>query len=287
MARCLVAGCGYVGSQLAGLLAGEGHSVWGLRRSAWTPPPGVKPLAADLLRPESLGGLPEGLDLVFYTASAGGGGEAAYRAAYVNGLDNLLGALREHGEGPRVVFTSSTGVYAQEDGSWVDEDSPTEPPHYSGRLLLEGEALLGASGCESVVVRLGGIYGPGRTRLVDAVRAGRARIRSGGPRYTNRIHRDDCAGVLAFVAGLPEPARCYLGVDRDPADEAEVLRWLAARLGAAPPPLGDDEEAASRRVRSNKRCSCARLLEAGYRLRHPTFREGYGALIEAMDPEET
>jgi nucleoside-diphosphate-sugar epimerase len=186
---------------------------------------------------------------------------------------------------PAVLFTSSTAVYAQQDGEWVDEDSPTEPHQWSGLRMLEAEQLLAASGLSGTALRLGGIYGPGRTRLVEGVRSGRALTRPGPARYTNRIHRDDAAGVLHHLvelalAGRELPDR-LIGVDDEPADEAEVLHWLAARLGVPPPGEARPEAPAAGRAATNKRCRNARLRALGYAFRYRTFREGYGELLES------
>jgi len=286
----LIAGCGYVGSALAARLIGDAgrgdRPVWGLRRRPQGLPPGVRPLAADLADRESLDraleevrreGTP--LASVVYAASAAGPTEAAYRAAYVDGPRHLLDALVAARVRPeRLLFTSSTSVYAQQDGSWVDEDSATEPEHFTGRVLLEGEALLAAGPFPAAALRLGGIYGPGRTRLLESVLAGEARLPAEGARWTNRIHRDDAAGALAHLLALPEIAPLYVGVDREPADRAEVLRWLARELGVPEPPVAEGASM-GRGARSNKRCSSARLQAAGYPFLYPTFREGYAPLV--------
>jgi nucleoside-diphosphate-sugar epimerase len=278
--RILIAGAGYVGGALAARLAADRHAVFGLRRRPAELPAGVTPIAADLGDPASLRALPDALDAVVYAASAGGGGEPAYRAAYVDGPRHLVEALARRSDPPRrLLFTSSTAVYGQAGGEWVDETSPTEPVDYRGRVLLEGERWLAAGPIPSTVLRLGGIYGPGRTRLVDAVRAGRAALAPGGPHYTNRIHRDDCAGALRHLLGLAAPAGCYVGVDDEPADRADVLRWLAARL-RAPAPREDPAAAPDPDARGgNKRCSNARLRAAGWRPLYPSYREGYAALL--------
>ena len=280
MRRVLIAGCGYVGSALAARLVDEGCAVWGLRRQPEGLPPGVRPLAADLARPDTLRELPPELDAVVYAASAGGGGEAAYRSAYVEGVGNLLDALVAAGQAPRrVVFTSSTGVYAQREGEWVDESSPTEPTGASGTALLEGERRFLDGPFPATVLRLGGIYGPGRDRLVRETRAGSAVCPGGAPRYSNRIHRDDCAGALHHLLDLPDPEPLYVGVDREPAELCTVLRWLAERLDRPPPPVSDNAPAGRMGRRSNKRCSSARLVASGYRFRFPTFREGFDSMI--------
>ncbi|HEY8155605.1 MAG TPA: SDR family oxidoreductase [Myxococcota bacterium] len=280
MHRCLIAGCGYVGAALGSLLSSQGHTVYGLRRHALRLPAGVEPFEADLGVPASLARLPGALDFVFYLASPGGAEDALYRGAYVDGLRNLQEALARQGQRPRrVLFASSTAVYGQHDSEWVDENSPAEPVDFRGQRLLEAEQLLASGPSPGVAVRFGGIYGPRRSGLVAQVRAGRAVVRPGPPHYTNRIHRDDCAGVLRHLMQLEALEAVYLGVDCEPADEAAVLRWLAGALGAAEPRLGAEGERHGRERRASKRCRNDRLLASGYRFLHPTFREGYRAIL--------
>jgi len=278
-ARILIAGCGYVGTALAARLAGEGHEVFALRRSEGPPLAGVTWLRADLLDIDALRGLPPRIARVVYSASAGGGDDRAYRSAYVDGLRYLLAALDGHPV-ERVVFTSSTGVYAQMDGGWVDEQSPAEPEHFSSKRLLEGEHLVLHSRFSATVVRFAGIYGPGRTRLLDSVRRGDAVIPDGPPVYSNRIHRDDCAGVLRHLLFLDRSDALYVGADHEPAEAGTLLRWLAAALGAPAPRTELVADAGHRYGRaSNKRVKNARLLASGYSFRYPTFREGYKSLM--------
>jgi nucleoside-diphosphate-sugar epimerase len=286
--RVLIAGCGYVGCALAARLAAEGHAVWGLRRSPDALPAGVQPIAADLAEAPTLAGLPTSLDTVVYAAAPGGGADERYRAIYVDGLRNLLAALESQGQRPRrVLLTSTTGVYGQQAGEWVDEDSPTEPDGFRGQRPLEGERLLLAGPFPATVLRLGGIYGPGRTRLIEEVRSGRAACVPG--LWSNRIHRDDCAGALRHLMLLEDAGPLYLGVDREPVELCEVQRWLAGQMGVAPPVVDENADPSAstpgRRRRSNKRCSSERLVASGYRFLFPTFREGYAALLaeEAAD----
>lgn len=282
--RVLIAGCGYVGTALGLRLARAGHEVHGLRRSPGGLPDPIRPIAADLTRPAALRTLPRALDVVVYTAAADGREPADYRAAYMDGLRNLLGALEARDRPPRrVLFTSSTGVYGQAGGEWVDEASPARPTRPAGAVLLEAEALLAESPLPATTVRLAGIYGPGRDRRVRLVRQGRAVCPDGPPVYTNRIHRDDCAGALHHLITLPAPEPLYLAADREPAPLCEVYEWLAERLDAPPPRR---EQAAVRR-RGNKRCRSDRLVASGYRFEYPTYREGYGAMLaEASDTGE-
>ena len=281
MANVLIAGCGYVGTALGIRLASEGHVVWGLRRRTDALPSSIRPFVADLTVPETLRALPPGLDFVFYTASADASDDDSYRAAYVEGLHNLLSALGDQCQQLlRVFFTSSTGVYAQSSGAWVDETSPTEPAEFSGIRVFEGERILLGGLFPATVLRLGGIYGPGRTRLIDRVRRGLAVCPEGPPLYTNRIHRDDCAGALHYLMNVDQPDQIYIGVDHEPAEQCEVLRWLAAQLGVSPPGVEPPSGSEVRRHQSNKRCSNAKLVASGYVFRYSSFRDGYMALLD-------
>jgi nucleoside-diphosphate-sugar epimerase len=285
MARILIAGCGDVGTALGQNLGAAGHEVWGLKRRPTDLPPVIRPLAADLADPATLTRLPPDLDVIVYSAAAAGFSEAQYRAAYTDGVRNLLDALRAGCQRPRrLLFTSSTSVYGQHRGEWVDEDSPAEAESFSGRCIRAGERLLWDSPWPAVAVRFGGIYGPGRTRLIDGVRAGTATRPTGDPIYTNRIHRDDCARVLAHLIALPDPERLYVAVDDEPALLDEVLRWLAARLGVPEPSPATGAQAkpggdVASRLRASKRCRNARLRASGFRFRYPSYREGYAALL--------
>jgi len=180
-------------------------------------------------------------------------------------------------------MTSSTSVYGQRRGEHIDEGSPTHPTQFRGETLLASERLLAASGLSSVVVRLGGIYGPGRTGLIDRARQGQLRPRP-TPQYTNRIHRDDAAGMLRHLLFHADPASLYLGVDDESADEGELFGWLAKELDVVAPSVAEEGELRGddrRRRAGSKRCSNRGVRESGYAFRYPTFREGYGELIRA------
>lgn len=260
MARVLIAGCGYVGSKLARRLRASGHDVFGLKRRP-TRIDDVEIIAADLNQPlESK--LPD-VDAAFFTAAPDSRDEAAYRSVYIDGLRHLKGALADEA---RLVFTSSTAVYGQDDGAEVNETSPTRPTSFRGEVLLEAEAMADVS------LRLGGIYGPGRARLLDRVRSGEASYRPG--RFLNLIHRDDACGALAHVMFLERPERTYIGVDEEPVESGVLYRWLADKENLPVP--GEEPEGRG----LNKRCSSQRLRSSGYRFVYPTFRDGYGELLK-------
>jgi nucleoside-diphosphate-sugar epimerase len=278
MSRILIAGCGDIGSALGARLLAGGHEVWGLRRSAAALPAGMHALRMDLTHAEALEGLPRGLDAVFYIVTPDAYVDAAYESAFVGGPENLLRALSSGATtAERFIFVSSTSVYAQSEGEWVDETSATDPPTFSGRRLLQGEQLVLAGPVRGVVVRFGGIYGRGEGRLVRRVRD-RSPCQQTPPLYTNRIHRDDCISVLHHLLSLNDPQQVYLGVDNEPAPQCAVMDWIASEQDLPPPPRA---AVGGSRAKSNKRCRNTRLLSTGYHFLYPTYRDGYGAILKA------
>jgi nucleoside-diphosphate-sugar epimerase len=276
----MIAGCGDIGSRLARRLAASGWTLYGLRRDVAQLPAEVRPVAGDLQQPACPQAWPQDeLDYLLYCAAASQHDEAGYRAAYVDGLRHVLAWLAEHGQRPRrLLFVSSSGVYAQADGQWIDEEAPAEAASYSGRVMREAERLALTSAVPATLVRLTGIYGPGRQWLLNQVRQG-YRVASEPPLYTNRIHAEDAAGLLAFLLqadarGVPL-ADCYLGVDDAPAPLHEVVGWLREQLGVT----HWAEENSVRRAGS-KRCSNARARALGWAPQYPSYREGYAELLE-------
>ncbi len=273
----LIAGCGDVGTAAGLLLAADGARVWGLRRNISALPAPIQPVAADLLEPSTLDALPAVSALV-YCPAATERSEAAYRRLYVEGLRHALAAAPA-GALERVLLVSSTSVYGQDRGQWVDENSACEPRGFSGRVMLEAEATLTVAErrVTPVVLRLSGIYGPGRTWLLRRVLAGEP-VQRDPPYWTNRIHRDDAAALIAHLLQLPAPRPVYVGVDERPATLWEVMTWLAARLGAAPPVAGAGGG-------SNKRLRNAAIKSTGFDCRYPDYRSGYGPLVQSMRAE--
>ncbi|MGY6587063.1 MAG: SDR family oxidoreductase [Wenzhouxiangella sp.] len=268
--RLLIAGCGDLGQRLAARLSPDQWQISGLKRHPEGLPAGIHAVAADLTKPDTLAPLAsERFDAVVFQATPSAREPAAYRQIYVDGLANLLDRVQAN----RLLFVSSTAVYGQNDGEWVDEDSPTEPTAFNGRILLEAEQLARQAG--GIAVRFSGIYGPGRERLVEGVRQGRLRCRQHPPEWTNRIHADDCAGVLAHLLALPEPAPVYCASDNQPASRCDVLDWLADRLSVERPERDPSQTSAGQ----GKRVDNRRLRASGYHFDYPDYRSGYGALL--------
>ncbi len=286
--RTLIAGCGYVGRELARRLLADGEQVWGLTLAPADLPEGVRPLVADLREPDSLARLPE-VDRVVFSAAPTRFDEASYRATYVRGLGNLVAALGAAPSPPqRLVFCSSMGVYDQQDGSWVDEGSPTTTDKANGLVMLECERLVQACPIPAISARIAGIYGGQRCRVVRDVQAGTATTSPGPSVFTNLAHRDDCAGALRHLLTLRDPEDVYVISDDEPVERNHLLLWLASLLQVPAPVEGTGAETsrwlAQRPGDLGKRLSNARLRASGYRLQHPTFRDGYAAIVAALDP---
>ncbi|NMZ12223.1 SDR family oxidoreductase [Pseudomonas proteolytica] len=276
----VIAGCGDVGSRLASQLLAAGWEVHGLRRNVARLPEGVIGIAGDLFNKECPDTWPiGGVDYLVYCAAATDHDEAGYRKAYVQGLQHVLEWLGDYGQEPKhLVFVSSSSVYGQQNGEWVDETSPTQAVGYSGQVMLEAEQVAFDSGIPATTVRLTGIYGPGREWLLSQVRQG-YRVAVEPPLYGNRIHVDDAASLMAYLLLHVEQGgaleKVYIGVDNAPAPLAEVVDWLRGYLGVT-----EWAEDASVRRAGSKQCSNARAKALGWSPTYPSYREGYAAILK-------
>lgn len=258
----LIAGAGDVGARLAALQSAQGHEVVALRRRD-REVPGARLLRADLGTGEGFAQLPRRPDALVFCAAPDARDEAAYRRLYLDGLRRLLDAV----DTPRLLFVSSTAVYAQDAGEWVTETSVAEPDAFNGRVLRASEQELDAHP-GGIVLRLSGLYGPGREALLRKARSGEANR----PHWTNRIHVDDAAAALSHLLALATPQRLYLGNDDVPALEQDVQAWMRAQEGLP-------EVAASGGPASGRRVANTRLRASGWTPRHPDFRAGYNGLL--------
>ncbi|MGZ0748018.1 SDR family oxidoreductase [Haloparvum sp. AD34] len=289
----VIVGCGYVGLELGHQLRDRGHEVTGVRRSAdgldAVTEAGLDPVQADATEPASLASLPDA-DAVVFAASSGGRGADAARQVYVDGLRNVVDEYAGRSTGvDRLIYTSSTGVYGDHDGGWVDESTPLNPTTEKTEVLVEAERIAVEAtadvGIDGTVARFAGLYGPGRYRLeryLDGpVTAG----------YLNMVHRDDAAGAVRFLLESDQArGEPVLVVDDEPADKHAFADWLADACGVEPPAKQSKAkrlaaegltEPTKRRIRTSKRCSNDYLRSLGYELEHPTFRSGYQAAVEA------
>ncbi|HEV2539048.1 MAG TPA: NAD-dependent epimerase/dehydratase family protein [Frateuria sp.] len=272
--RVLLAGCGDVGLRVARQLRAQGHEVFALRRR---PPAergdGIGWLAGDLTSPATCRSLPAGMTRVAYLPAPDARDRATYEAVFLGGLRAMFAAL-DRSALRRVLFVSSSAVYGDHAGEWVDEDTPARPPGFNGAVLLEAERWLEAQPVASTVVRLAGLYGPGRLQLLDRLRAGTVAVPRGRVHWANRIHVDDAAAAIAHLLLLPDAAPLYLGADDTPLPLDVLYDHLAGLAGAPRPPAGP----APAGIGSKRLCN-ARLRASGFVPRWPDARSGYAALL--------
>jgi nucleoside-diphosphate-sugar epimerase len=302
--RVLIVGCGYVGLPLGAELVRQGHEVFGLRRSAAAEnelkAAGIHPLAGDVTKPKTLAKLPRKFDWVVNCVAAGGN-VGNYRQIYLEGNRNLVSWLADSPL-KKFVYTSSTSVYGQNDGSVVIEKSPVEPLADTARILVEAEGMLLADGGSrlrgdeaataaqargrsprqyfpAVILRVAGIYGPGRGHWFKQFLKNKARIEGDGSRFLNMIHRDDVAGCIIATLKNGRPGEIYNAVDDEPVSQIDFFKWLATTLGKPlPPSVSEEAGIVRKRGATNKRVSNRKLkMELGYQFKHPNFRDGYSA----------
>ncbi len=293
MSRVAILGCGYVGLRLGYRLTAAGHDVLGVRRSASAmnaiARAGMKPVAADVTDPDSLARVPD-VEWLVFAASSGGRGADAARRVFVDGLETVLEQFGGRDAAPdRLVYTSSTGVYGDHGGDWVDEETPVEPTTEKTEVLAEAERVALSAGDEygidGTVARFAGLYGPDRYRLERYLQGP---VTEG---YLNMVHRDDAAGAVAYLLER-DLARdeAVLVVDDEPVSKWSFADWLADACGVERPAkqtkaerlaAGDLSAAARRRIETSKRCSNEYLRSLGYEFTYPTFRDGYRAAVEA------
>jgi nucleoside-diphosphate-sugar epimerase len=286
--RVLVLGCGYVGTELARQLRAAGHEPTGVVRSAESATgleaEGIHAVRADLTAPADIASLPDTEALVF-AASAGRGSVTQARSLYVDGLRGVVSEYRSRDRRPgRLLFTSSTGVYGDHGGDWVDEETPVSPASPKARVIAEAEAVIHRSCFDSTVARFAGLYGPGRYRIDSSLD-----VATNG--WRNVTHRDDAAGALAYFL-TEDCARneTVLVTDGNPVRRWTFADWLAEQCGEPEPEKltveerlanGDLSPEAARRYRTEKRCRNDRLLALGYELAYETIYEGYEEAVAA------
>ncbi|MBR7888044.1 NAD-dependent epimerase/dehydratase family protein [Marinomonas sp. A79] len=276
MAKILIAGCGDLGSGVAEKLVAQGHTVTGIRRTQRAFPDGVVGQTGDLLTMDDTQ-LPE-VDLVFLIMTPQGRHEDAYRAAYFDTAQVLIRRYGSTATPPTVFFVSSTSVYGQNEGQWIDDSTPAQPHSATAKVLLEAELALSAV-FPSVAVRCSGIYGPGRFRMLEKVQSETPWEANS---WTNRVHRDDVVSALELLSQLalkgnrlPEHV---IVTDQTPVSMWELKLWLASCLDAKiMAGAGKDFVPAS-----GKRIQGQYLLSQGWRLNYPSYVAGYRDLIEAF-----
>src|SRR5438105_679396 len=280
MPRVLIAGCGYVGAASASLFAGAGWQVTGWTRSKESAEQilasSISATAVDISDLKSTRQNSFEADVVVHCAGAAQRNDQSYRQVYRNGVANLAASFPR----ARLIFTSSTSVYAQQDGSWVNEESPAEPLTEPGKILRQAENIVLDHG--GIVLRVAGIYGPGRSFLLRSV-INQAPLPSVPDRFVNQVHRDDAASAIFFLAEHKaiSPPRIFNAVDDLPVLRSEILAWLSAELRI---PLSPAEGIRAARTDPNKRVTNAKLRALGWALMYPNYIEAFTRSIFPCRP---
>jgi len=293
--RLVIFGCGYVGSAVARAAVAAGARVEALTRNPETASAlRARGLAAvvvaDLVSNEWHNRIEGGVDFVVNCVSSGGGGADGYRQSYVEGMRSILAWAAARGPIGTMAYTSSTSVYPQGGGATVDESAPADGATANGRIIRESEILLQQAPpavCRRrFILRLAGIYGPGRHHLLDQLRTGAAGLPGTGDYHLNLVHRDDI--VAALLACLAAPAAVAGGIfnvaDLAPALRADVVRWLAAKLGCAMPAF--DGRAGARRDGApmpDRLISSEKIVRIlGWRPRFPDYQAGFNSILDGV-----
>lgn len=280
--RILIVGCGDLGTALAAQLCQENWQVTGLSRAQKTAfHPNFSSIAGDVSRAETLKSLSDmHPEILVYCVAADAQTDAAYQTQYVEGLKNVLATQVNNQHLRAIFFVSSTRVYGQTSDDWLDENTLPEPADFGGERLLEAEQVLksfvGAStNCQKIALRLSGIYGPDRTRMLRLAQTPDAWPPQNG--WTNRIHRDDAAVLLAHLAikamaGEVLPP-CLVVTDSQPSPQWEVLTWLANEMGVEKITRTTPQISGGKKMRNHA------MLATGFQLQYPDYQTGYATLL--------
>ena len=281
MSKVLIIGCGDLGGAVACQLAQLGLEVIGVRHSA-TAIDGIDIIQADVTEPASLKALNDiNPEILIYCVAANGQTDAQYKSHYVESLRHVLATQAENPKLKHVFFVSSTRVYGQKTEALLDETVKAIAADFGGERLLEAENLLKSLSCNTTVLRLSGIYGIGRLRMINL-----ARTPANWPMqnsWSNRIHRDDAAAFMVFlvqkVLTNNSVASCYIVTDSKPTTQYEVLQWIASQLKVEVP-------VSTPAIDGGKRLSNNAMQATGYKLQYPDFQVGYQALLSQAFMQE-
>ncbi|MES2013058.1 MAG: NAD-dependent epimerase/dehydratase family protein [Pseudomonadota bacterium] len=279
MTQVLIVGCGDLGAVIAHQLVLSGIKTTGVRRSAVSHND-FNVIQADVTQPASLNVLKQlQPEILIYCVAANGQTDAQYKAHYVDGLQNVLATQTENKQLKHVFFVSSTRVYGQETDALLDESVEAIAADFGGVRLLEGERLLASVNCNTTVLRLSGIYGEGRLRMINLAATPEKWPAQNG--WSNRIHRDDAAAFIVFlvqqVLAGKDVKNCYIVTDSMPVSQYEVLRWLTTQLPTKVKLQNTAHDDVP--IKGGKRLSNHAMLATGFKLQYPDFKAGYQAIL--------
>ena len=288
----LILGCGYVGMRIAKQLAASGHTVYGAKRHIENPrdfeEAKIIPLELDVTDKGQLEKIPECIQWCVNAVSSSRRGPDVYRQVYLDATRDIIAKLGSLPDFKHLVQISSTSVFGQTDGSWIDEGADRSPSTETSQILVEAEDLLLHATTEShfpaTIARVSGIYGPGRGFLFQQFVKGEATMVDDGSRIINMIHVDDIVGAIIQMLAQARPGTSFNVTDSAPTTQLEFFRWLVDELGGELPPSASPEALRKRkRAVTNKKVSNSRLIhDLNYKLKFPSFREGYAEEVRRV-----
>lgn len=276
MYNILIVGAGYLGSAAARHFKEKKQRVYAVTRSpakaAAFEAEGILPVVADLQKPETLKKIPAAHFIVIAVAPDQST-EEEYRRIYLDGIRNFLESRARYPRPYLMVLVSSTSVWKDSAGAWVDETVPADSDSEKGTILRASEELILKSGYPAVILRLSGIYGPGRNRL-EVFRSGRWPASGESDSYMNMIHVEDAAGLFPVLFKKSREGEIYIGTDDEPVLRSVFCRWLSEKTGVTPAPVQAITSPGGKRLKNQ------RLKDLGFQFHYPTFREGYESFLK-------
>lgn len=287
--RLVIVGCGYVGAAVAELAISKGMQVTAITRNAGTAAAlragGIDSVVTDVAGHDWYDAIPAAPDFLLNCLSGGGTGLDGYRHSYLRGMESVLRWAETKGAVGTIVYTSSTSVYQQDGGAVVDETATTtESLHERPGILVatENRLMHARSACNRwFILRLAGIYGPGRHHLLDQVRGGE--IAGQGSHHLNLIHRDDIVAAIwaCFTAPVEVKNEIFNVNDDEPVRKRDIVEWLAKELGTSSPEFTGETIAGRRAVPPDRIISNRKICRTlGWAPRFPSFRDGYSAILQ-------
>lgn len=278
--KIYLAGCGKIGQRLGAALQADGHEPVGLKRQYTNMDFPIIPV--DLSSKSATQTLPMDADIILFTVTPSHYDETRYAQVYDTILGNVIDWAAQHTVPPLVILVSSTSVYGQQNGEWVNENSTTEPTLFSGWWILFGEQQLRQRLQNTLTVRFSGIYGKQRTRLIQKALSGKP-IQKKPPLWTNRIHETDCVGVLQFLINRYHAGReletLYLVSDDTPVTQYDICAYICEALNNPPPPVKTKVTS----TQLNKRCDNTRIKALGYCFHYPDYQSGYEQIVNTIN----
>lgn len=277
----LIIGYGYLGKALGKLLHTHHHQIFAIKRKATIDDQHIQFIYKDIHH-LTTADLPNS-DYVIYCPSADKRDQKSYDYTYLQGVTHILKLYETKEQKPgKFIFISSTSVYETQDGSWVDENTPCDPVSATAKILLQAEKVVSESELETTIIRFSGIYGPGRTHLMDQIRQKNFHL-CFDTRFSNRIHIIDCARMIYHVMHLKVNQNLYIGTDCEPTPINTISAWLSSHMGIQLPEDKHRKNEDIQEHKSNKQLSNEKILHTGFRFEFENFHRGFRFILFNME----